>query len=213
MNPQTPYRRVPAAEEPALRRSTEICALDTRDAALFAREHIDGAQPLGSTPLETVLRGTPPSPHQPNDALRAWLIEQGFAADDPAATIANHTTPLMHAARLGLPAIAAELIECGAALNAVNHDGNNALWLACFSDNLELIDLLIRSGVEPNRQNDNGATCLMYAASAGKTEVVARLLAAGADAQLKSLDDFTALDMSANIECLRLLRRAGKQVT
>ncbi len=148
---------------------------------------------------------------RPSATLRAWLTEYGFPTDDPAATIDNRTTALMHASRLGTCAIAAELIECGAALDATNHDGNNALWLACFSGNLELIDLLIRSGIDLNRQNDNGATCLMYSASAGKTEVVAQLLAAGADVRLKSLDDFSALDMAANLECLMLLRRAEKQ--
>ena len=72
----------------------------------------------------------------------------------------------------------------------------------------DLIALLINSGVDINHQNDNGATCLMYAASAGKTEIVARLLAAGAHTLVKSLDDFTALDMAANLECLALLRKA-----
>jgi thiosulfate/3-mercaptopyruvate sulfurtransferase len=149
--------------------------------------------------------------HQPSATLHAWLAEHGFPTDDLVATIGNRTTPLMHAARLGAHAIAAELVECGAALDATNHDGNNALWLTCFSGNLELIDLLIARGIDLNRQNDNGATCLMYAASAGKTEVVARLLAAGADVRLKSLDDFSALDMAANLECLMLLRRTEKQ--
>jgi rhodanese-related sulfurtransferase len=149
--------------------------------------------------------------YQPSAALRAWLTQHGFPTDDPAATIHNRTTPLMHAARLGARAIAADLVECGAALDATNHDGNNALWLACFSGNLELIDLLIARGIDMNQQNDNGATCLMYAASTGKTEVVARLLAAGADVRLKSLDDFSALDMAANLECLMLLRRVERQ--
>ncbi|MDA8119404.1 MAG: ankyrin repeat domain-containing protein, partial [Gammaproteobacteria bacterium] len=74
----------------------------------------------------------------------------------------------------------------------------------------------IAVGAHLNHQNDNGATCLMYAASAGKTAVVARLLAFGADRSLLSLDDFTALDMAANLECLNLLRetprRAAKMV-
>jgi hypothetical protein len=48
----------------------------------------------------------------------------------------------------------------------------------------------------------------MYAASAGKTGIVARLLAAGANTQVKSLDDLTALDMAANLECQALLRKA-----
>jgi thiosulfate/3-mercaptopyruvate sulfurtransferase len=262
MKPEPSYRRVTAAEAQALLRSPDLCLLDTRDPAAFARERIDGAAPLGSANLEAVIRATPktrpvliycyrgnasqeyarlfadfgfhevydliggfeawrahqaaaaivtPTAYRPSAALRAWLGAHGFPVDDPAATIANRTTALMHAARLGARDVAAELIDRGAALDATNIDGNNALWLACFSGNLILIDLLIASGIDMNRQNDNGATCLMYGASAGKTEVVARLLAAGADARLRSLDDFTALDMAANLECLMLLRRAEKR--
>ena len=141
-------------------------------------------------------------------ALASWMNQQGYAGGEINATIVNRSTPLMQAARLGKLAIAQELIACGAAVDRTNLDGNNALWLACFSGNVQLIDLLIASGIAIDHQNDNGATCLMYAASAGKTEVVAHLLDAGADASLKSLDDFTALDMAANIECLQLLRKA-----
>lgn len=144
------------------------------------------------------------------EGLRAWLEEQGFPPGDIEARIENRSTPLMRACRLGDRAIAASLIAAGAALDARNADGNNALWLACFSDNLELIALLCEQGIELDNQNDNGATCLMYAASAGKTAVVAALLAAGADARLASLDDFTALDMAANVDCLNLLRRASR---
>lgn len=142
------------------------------------------------------------------DELRAWLQQHGFPADDLEATIANRSTPLMQACRLGDQPIAAALIAAGAALDPRNADGNNALWLACFSGNLALIALLIDKGIALDNRNDNGATCLMYAASAGKTEVVAALLAAGANPRLTSLDDFTALDMAANVECLQLLRDA-----
>ena len=141
-------------------------------------------------------------------ALSTWLVAQGFSTENLKATIHNRTTPLMHAARLGKHDIAAELIQCGAELNATNNDGNNALWLACFSDNLKLINLLIESGVNPDNQNDNGTTCLMYASSASKTEVVAQLLKAGANTKLTLVDGYTALDVAGNVECLMLLRRA-----
>jgi hypothetical protein len=62
-----------------------------------------------------------------------------------------------------------------------------------------------------DHQNDNGATCLMYAASTGKHAVVEALLAAGANPQLETLDGFSALDMAATIECLRLLRRVEQE--
>ena len=140
--------------------------------------------------------------------LSTWLAAQGFSPEDLNSTIANKVTPLMHAARLGEYDIAANLIRCGAEPNATNNDGNNALWLACFSGNLELIRLLIESGVNPDNQNDNGTTCLMYASSAGKAEVVAELLNAGANTRLQLVDGYTALDVAGNVECLTLLRHA-----
>lgn len=82
----------------------------------------------------------------------------------------------------------------------------NALWFACFSRSLPIIDLLCAAGIDLDNQNENGATCLMYAASAGRADVVERLLAHGADASLRSLDGFSALDMVSSIECFWLLR-------
>lgn len=144
-------------------------------------------------------------------ALAAWLSGQGFPSGDLAATVENRHTALMRACQLGELAIADELMRSGASLQATNGDGNNALWLACYSGHVELIDLLIAGGIEIDRQNDNGATCLMYAASSGKTEVLIRLLAGGASLDLTSLDDFSALDMAANIECLQLLSNAARR--
>ena len=140
--------------------------------------------------------------------LNAWLTDQGFPVNTVNSLLENLTTPLMRAAHLGSAAIASQLINAGAHINATNSDGNNALWLACFSNSVDVINLLIQHGIDINNQNDNGATCLMYAASAGKTQAVAALIQAGCDTSLQSVDDFTALDMAANLECLKLLRAA-----
>ncbi|MHB9117512.1 MAG: ankyrin repeat domain-containing protein [Burkholderiales bacterium] len=144
-------------------------------------------------------------------AVQAWLAEHGFPLYSVNATIDNQTTPIMKAARLGDIAAATELVAAGADLGAKNSDGNTALWFACYSENLAVVELLASKGAPLDNQNENGASCLMYAASAGKTQVVAALLRAGADPTLQTLDDFTALDMAANLECLQLLRHAGKK--
>jgi ankyrin repeat protein len=133
---------------------------------------------------------------EPDPSLAAWLAAQGFPP------------PLIQACRLGDRPIVDAPLEAGAHLDALNGDGNNALWLACFNENLDIIDRLASSGIAIDHQNDAGATCLMYAASSGKTAVVARLLQSGADITLRNQDDFTALDMAANLECLKLLRSA-----
>ncbi|MEW5756128.1 MAG: ankyrin repeat domain-containing protein [Pseudomonadota bacterium] len=135
-----------------------------------------------------------------------WLKAQGFADSDIHTTIANRTTPLMHACRHGALEIARELIEAGAELNQRNADGNTALWLACYANYVEIIRLLIAAGADLNNQNDNGATALLYAASAGRTESVKCLLAGGADPHLATLDDFSALDVAANRDILGMLR-------
>lgn len=145
-----------------------------------------------------------------SEALAAWLAAHRFPQDDLGATSANRNTALMRACQLGETALAAEMIALGAPLQVTNGDGNNALWQACYSGKPELVALLIGSGVEIDRRNDHGATCLMYAASSGKAEVVRALLDGGADLALTSPDDLTALDMAANLACLRLLVNATR---
>ncbi len=149
-----------------------------------------------------------PSASVLGEGLQRWLLDHGFPADDLHAARQNGMTPLMHAARAGDPALVAELLAAGADPHRRNSDGNQALWLACVGEDLSILELLVAAGCNLDHQNDNGATCLMYAASAGKAAVVERLLALGADPALPSLDDFTALDMAATLECLNLLRRA-----
>lgn len=143
--------------------------------------------------------------------LKDWLVAQGFPPDGVEAVIENRTTPLMQACRLGDGAMVDALLQAGAKLGATNGDGNNALWLACFNGDVAIIDRLLDSGIAIDHQNDSGATCLMYAASSSKTAVVERLLQAGADTGVQSQDDFTALDMAANLECLHLLRAAARR--
>ena len=143
-----------------------------------------------------------------NVTLPLWLAQHGFADKDLNAVGATGLTPLMRAARQGdLDKINA-LLQLGVDIAVRNNDGNNALWFACVGEHFDAIALLLERGIDIDNQNDNGATCLMYAASTGKDTVVQTLLAAGANNNLKSLDDFTALDVASTIDCLQLLRRA-----
>jgi len=153
-------------------------------------------------------RATATGPVDPT--LQRWLAAQGFPSDDVNATVANAMTPLMKAAHIGNLDIVRMLIAQGAPLNARNADGNTALWLACVGRHLDVIDMLVASGADLDSSNDNGATALMYAASAGLAAVVEHLLAKGADMAPETHDGFTALDLAGTIECLTLLRRAGR---
>jgi len=138
--------------------------------------------------------------------LDDWLRAENFA--NPSARDANQSTPLMRAAQKGDFTMAKEILAAGADIAALNADGNNAVWLACFGENLALIDLLVEAGADVNHANCNGATALMFAASSSRTAVVAHLLERGADLSAETPDGFSALDMAGNAEILHMLRAA-----
>ena len=145
--------------------------------------------------------------------LKFWLVQAGFNIADPLqaninSTIINATTPLMHAARLGNLDVLNVLLSQGADPTLLNADSNGALWFACFANSEACAATLINAGAPLDTQNINGATALIYCASAGKTPLVRQLLAAGADAELMTLDDFTALELAANRECMKMLKEA-----
>ncbi|MHB9021875.1 MAG: ankyrin repeat domain-containing protein [Halothiobacillus sp.] len=149
-----------------------------------------------------------PENHFLSTSLQNWLINQGFSSSDIHSPLTNGMTPLMRAAREANPDRVLELLAAGASPHPCNGDGNQALWLACVGENLSILDTLMAVGCDINHQNDNGATCLMYAVSTGKAAVAERLLRLGANPNLATLDDFTAIDMAATVDCLNLLRRA-----
>lgn len=146
-----------------------------------------------------------PSGKTPTPELAAWLAREGFVGPDGRGAHGN--TPLMVAAWRGAAGIVEALLAHGVVLDAVNGDGNNALWLACVNGNPEVMKRLVAAGVPINHANSTGATCLMYAASSGKTDVLRTLLLLNADMSLRTQDDFSALDMAANLDCLQLLRK------
>ena len=94
--------------------------------------------------------------------------------------------------------------------DATNLDGNQALWLACVSDDPQIVASVIEAGADLEHKNVNGSTALMYAASAGKAKALAQLLAAGADLDYE-IDGISALDMASTLEGLNLMRDEKKR--
>lgn len=81
--------------------------------------------------------------------------------------------------------LAAQLIEAGANVRAVNRYGISPLSLACTNGNAGLVDRLLRAGADPNATVADGETPLMTAARAGSIAVVERLIAGGSDVNIK----------------------------
>lgn len=142
--------------------------------------------------------------------LIAFLDQHGYPHDQLSAPGRDgRFTPLMRACKEGQQEIVDELLTLGADLAVLNADGCNALWLACYNGDHALIQRLIDAGIALDNQNGNGATALMYVASNSKPDLVKLLLENGANAQLKNFDDFSALDLAASVDCLKLLRKAA----
>ena len=135
-----------------------------------------------------------------------WMTENGFNPESIDGEGKHQDTALILACRRGEAAVVDALLAAGAAVNCRNMDGTNALWAACVADDFSIAERLLEHGADIDNQNDNGATVLMYAASNGKEPWVRFLLQAGADATLRSLDDYTALDLANTVDILRLLR-------
>jgi uncharacterized protein len=152
-----------------------------------------------------------------DNQLKCWLLQAGFSVTDLLLididrALANGTTPLMYAARMGDFEVVQELLVRGADTSLLNADRNGALWFACFADSEACASALIKAGALLDNQNINGATALIYCASTGKAALVRLLLEAGANRDLMTLDDFTALELAASQECLKILR-AARRVT
>ena len=144
------------------------------------------------------------------DFFTAWLQANQFQPEQPLSPNAEGEFALILAARQGRDDILGRLLFLQANLNVVDAYGNNALWAACFAEAASCIDLLLAAGININFQNTTGATALIYSASSGKSAVVEQLLLAGANPHLMTQDDFSALDLAANRQCLNLVRAATK---
>lgn len=153
---------------------------------------------------------------QLNDLTCQWMSNNGFDPERPALIGRHQDTALIAACRNGEENVVLDLLRLPAEVVALNHrnmDGTNALWATVVANNFFLADNLLAAGIDIDNLNDNGASTLMYASSAGKTEWVAYLLDMGAETGAETLDGFTALDLAANIECLRLMRKATQSAT
>lgn len=143
--------------------------------------------------------------------IREWLQNNYFSVARPILKNSADIYPLILASQQGRTDVVSFLIEQNAAPDVTDQYGNNALWAACYSENIDCIDALINAGIDINHQNiASGATALIFAASSGREKVVEQLLASGADPILKTHDDFTALDLASTRKILKLLSKLIK---
>ena len=140
-----------------------------------------------------------------------WLQNNYFSVAQPVLKNNAGIYPLILASQQGRSDVVNFLLEQNAALDVIDDYSNNALWAACYAESSDCIDALIDAGIDINHQNSaSGATALIFAASSGRETIVEQLLAAGADPDLNTHDDFTALDLASTRKILKLLSKFFK---
>src|SRR5262249_25432177 len=106
--------------------------------------------------------------------------------------------PLVFAAFVGDSPMAEYLINEGADPNDAEDDGISALQWATLANHADMVDMLIKAGAQLNHLDNRNMTPLLYAASIdfGDTTVLERLIAAGADLEVRNKQGLTALDLA-----------------
>jgi ankyrin repeat protein len=158
---------------------------------------VDAANDYGITPLLHASRI--------GDATMVELLLQAGA--DAKRGHPEGETPLLAAARAGSLPAARLLLARGVDVNAAEtFQKTTALMWAAAEGHIDVVDLLLEAGADPNRQAHvtslsqrhnadhptGGFTALMYAARSGNEALVRRLVTRGANVNLKNGDGASA---------------------
>jgi len=144
------------------------------------------------------------------------LVFTLFAALTAVLTAEAADTRLADAAQRGDRAAVKALLQQHADANAPAGDGSTALHWAALQDDVELAELLLKAGANPNAATRNGAlTPLFMACRNGSAPLISALLAAGASANSVNAAGTSALmaaSAAGNPAAVQLLLEHGADV-
>ena len=144
-------------------------------------------------------------------AARAVLL--GILGLIPSLALADER--LIDAVRAGDRAAVASLLRTPGAVHEAEADGTTALLAAAYSDQADLVDLLLRAGADADAANRYGVTPLSLAALNGNASMTRRLLEAGANPNAPLAEGQTILMTAArsgSARAIDLLVDAGADV-
>jgi ankyrin repeat protein len=171
--------------------------LEIAGALIAAKAALDTANDYGVTPLLDASRTG-------DTAMVDLLLKAGA---NPSLAHPEGETPLMAASRSGSVPAVRLLLARGVQVNtAESFQKTTALMWAAAEGHMDVVDVLIEAGADPNLQGHvtsltkrhnadhptGGFTALMYAARSGKEALVRRLVARGANVNLKNGDGASA---------------------
>jgi uncharacterized protein len=118
------------------------------------------------------------------DSERCLELGRRFEIAKPQITATEVSLTLFSAVDANCIALATELLDYGASVEARDRLGAKPLSHAARSGHLEMVDLLLARGAPIDARNLAGATALYFAAEAGHPSIAQRLIERGADVKL-----------------------------
>ncbi|MGB4860665.1 MAG: ankyrin repeat domain-containing protein [Dokdonella sp.] len=112
---------------------------------------------------------------------------------DPRETDDDGNTPLHHAARCVEPAVAAQLLDAGAEVDAINLDRHTALGVACANANERMVAFLLEHGAQAWLESAEPPLCLATSIAEDDPGVVKLLLKRKARIEATGSEGRTAL--------------------
>jgi uncharacterized protein len=119
-----------------------------------------------------------------SDTERCQELNRRFLSAKPQITAIEVSLTLFSAVDGNCIALATELLDHGASVDARDRLGARPLSHAARFGHLEMVDLLLAHGAPIDARNLAGATALYFAVEGGHTPVVQRLIERGADVKL-----------------------------
>ena len=136
-------------------------------------------------------------------------IKRGAEVNEFSLYRGARSLPIIEAARLRTTFIARELIEAGADVNIAKTNGETVIALAADSNNIEMVELLLDSGADPNTTAHHGLTPLSQAES---PRIIELLLEHGANPNIPDSDGdlpIVARISNRDLESTLVLYRGG----
>ena len=118
------------------------------------------------------------------DSERCQELGRRFEIAKPQITAIEVSLTLFSAVDGNCIALATELLDHGASVDARDRFGARPLSHAARFGHLETVDLLLARGAPIDARNLAGATALYFAAEGGRTSIAQRLIERGADVRL-----------------------------
>ena len=131
------------------------------------------------------------------DPERCQELGRKFRTAEPQISAVEISSALFSAADGNCIALATELLDYGASVDARDLFGARPLSHAARFGHLEMVDLLLGRGAPINARNLAGATALYFAAEGGHVPVALRLIERGADVNLAGRSGVTPVAAAA----------------